>query len=417
MSITVAFSMEPKKKWFSGNTWDRETAERFAKDLAREEGYRCDIVQHYMIFQFCPEGFLWMSWNDGKIIGDCQTNVAGPGFHAAVIYFLELFAARGQLELYVEDSTGFYGHRDFKRMRQEYFYQWFRELMEAALRNGDKDREQLLCWPSDYYLPEERKGTVMTHIRRFTLEEVGRMVNSGISMGFARDFFIWNEEEKDSYYYRNCGLVMMNQECYFMPSSRSQEDEAVNGRIIDLLEKAWELNHGIPLPKEEYLELCRLHGKEPINPDKIAPMHLAEQVGCRRGLLYRTIGNARFAVPGSFLYDTRAAGHSERYFDGLKDGWHDYYICAMTTQSRADFKEEPFQKNNILKTLEFKAGKGRGKIAVYHPAEKEGKKIYTVAAQVIFEHQITIISISADKPEGQEWALDLVKRVETIPEM
>lgn len=436
--------MEPKKKWLSTEGWSCAEAEKYADSLAREQGYQCDIIEHYMIFRFCPEGFLWMRWENGRIIGDCQTNVAGAGFHGAVIHFLELFAAKGRLRLTVEDTTGYYNHRDFGRLRQEYFYRWFRGLLEETVRRGSDRKEQLLCWPADYYVPEEHKGTVMTHIRRFSLDEIKRILNSGMFMGFARDFFIWNEEEKDSYYYRNCALVMMNQECYYMPSSRSQEDEAVNGKILWLIEKAWNMNHEIPLPKEEYFELCRLHSKEPaIQEEDISPLHLPEKIGCRRGLLYRSIGNLMFAVPGHYLYDGESKGNAERYYDGNEQGWHDYYICGVQTKAMADFQETSFQQREVRKVIEFsvmpgmgekelhfggagktieteaemKMGEAMGKIAVYSPKMRNGRNIYTVAAQIICGHQMTVISISTDIEKDQKMAVELIKKVRQITDI
>ena len=384
----------------------------YATELAREQRVSCSEAGEYVIYQFCPEGYLWMGWKDGQIIGDCQTNIAGPGFHAAVVHFLELFAARGELRLLVEDTTGYYEDRDFVKMRRNYFYQWFTELLAGVLEKKGVDGEQLVCWPSDYYLPEEKKDVVTTHIRQFTISEIAGMVQSGLSMAFAKDFFIWNEEEKDACYYRNCALVMMNQECYFMPSDRSREDQMVNQEIIGLLEQALKKDRSIPFPKKEYLELCGLAGKEPVDLEGVTEFARTVQIGCRRGLLFRTIGCMRFAVPGNFLYDAAVRGNSERYYDGQRAGGHDYYICAVNTPEEAAFQEAPFHKDNVREVREFTAGPAKGRIAVYEPEERDGKMIYAVAAQVVYKHQITIISIHYENPEDREWALSLILKVQ-----
>ena len=47
---------------------------------------------------------MWMTWKGKQLVGDCQTNIAGPGFHAAVVYFLELFAARGLSLIHIYDE-------------------------------------------------------------------------------------------------------------------------------------------------------------------------------------------------------------------------------------------------------------------------------------------------------------------------
>lgn len=414
MSITISFSMKPKKYRLPGQERRCSRLAQLAKNMERELGYCCEVVQDMVVYHFCPEGFLWMGWQDGKIIGDCQTNIAGPGFHAAVIHFLELFASRAEFKLFVRDVTGYYEERDFTKMRNNYFYRWFSGLMERVLEKPKADSGQLVCWPANYYLPEEKSDLVTTHIRPFTLTEISRMLKSGISMAFAKDFFVWNEEEKDAYYYRNSALVMLNQECYFMPSDRSREDRAVNQKIIGCLERALKMDPLIPFPKKEYLELCRLAGKEPVPTGRVTEYAGAVTIGCRRGLLFRTIGCMRFAVPGHFLYDAKAAGHSEHYYDGDEKSPRDYYICAVDTGEPAVFQEEPFQKSRIKEIQEFCAGPAKGKLAVYQPDDRTTTAEYSVAAQIIYKTQLTIISIHYHNPGDFGWAADLIRKVRTI---
>lgn len=414
MSITISFSMRPRKNWISGQGWNTEKLQEFAVELAGEMGYHCDAVGEYAIYQFCPEGFLWMGFKAGRILGECQTNIAGPGFHAAVIHFLELFAARAELGLYVEDATGYYEERDFLKMRRNYFYQWFTDLMATVLEKKDEAGDQLVCWPTDYYLPEEHKDMITTHIRRFAISEIAGMMRSGMSMAFARDFFIWNEEEKDAYYYRNSALVMLNQECYFMPSVRSREDQDINHKILALLERALAMKPDIPFPKKEYLELCTLAEHEPVDVSGVTEYAKEIEIGCRKGLLFRTIGCMRFAVPGNYLYDSNSRGNSERYYDGKNKDGHEFYICALNTRGEASFQEAPFQKDTVQEVQEFQSGGTKGKIAVYRPMEKDGKTVHSVAAQMIYKNQMTIVSINYENPEDRAWAFDLIRRVQAV---
>jgi len=85
MSIRIRFSLEPKKKIFSGIVWNGQSAEGMAKELAKEMGYRCFRIEGFLIVQLCQEGYVWLKWSKGKLQGESQTNIAGPGFHAAAI--------------------------------------------------------------------------------------------------------------------------------------------------------------------------------------------------------------------------------------------------------------------------------------------------------------------------------------------
>ena len=448
MGITISFTMEPRKTLMGAKAWDGEKTAEFARGLGKELGYHCDIISGYVIYQLCPEGFLWMNWRGKQLVGDSQTNIVGPGFHGAVIHFLELFAARGDLKLNVKDPTGYYADRNFERMTREFFYPWFKGLLSSIVTSQRIQEGEPVCWPSDYFVPEKRPGMVMTHIRCFSLRELSGILRSGLSSAFAREFFIWNEEEKDAWYFRNCALVLLNQQCYFKPSSRSQEDRLVNQEVIRLLEKALEMDPSIPFPKEEYLEVCRLDEHQPVDLSGAEEMIKEGRIGCRRGLLYRTIGVMRFAVPGSFLYDMRAGGNSERYYDGEKTGWHEYYICGVRTEGqKAVIRQEPFGKETVERTEEFSRGEMQIKIAYYRPSRGEGcgvprvdrtvlvgeqvawepsspqlrkeqKRqedwVYTIAAQIAYRDQLTIVSISFGGKKDENWARELILKVEPV---
>lgn len=445
MSITISFTMEPKMSLTGTKPWDGEQTAGFTKGLAKELGYHCDVISGYVVYQLCPEGFLWMTWKGKQLVGDCQTNIAGPGFHAAVVYFLELFAARGSLKLSVKDPTGFYADRNFERMRREYFYGWFKKLLHAIVSRVGTGEGKLVCWPSDYYLPQEQPGIVTTHIRGFGVRELKGIVQSGLTNAFAKDFFVWCDEEKDAWYFRNCALVLLNQQCYFKPSSRSNEDLLVNREVIRLLEKTLEMDRTVPFPVAEYREVCALDGHEPADLTGVCPMTEEQPVGCRRGLLQRTIGRMRFAVPGSFLYDLQTQGNSERYYDESDGNRRDYYICAVKTEGDAQIRPEPFERETVLRTEEFAAGGAIGKLAVYKPSKRPlpgkpavtnavlvGESLafrrgepqedtglkesiaYTVAAQIAYRDQLTIVSITSGRAEDEAWAIDLIRKVEIV---
>lgn len=89
MSIRIRFSLEPKKKIFSGISWNCQSAEGMAKKLAKEMGYHCFRIEGFLLVQLCQEGYIWLKWSRNKLQGESQTNIAGPGFHALpVLSFL-----------------------------------------------------------------------------------------------------------------------------------------------------------------------------------------------------------------------------------------------------------------------------------------------------------------------------------------
>lgn len=410
MSIRIRFSLEPKKKIFSGVVWNLQNAERMTKSLVKEMGYHCYRIEGFLLVQLCPEGYIWFQWNKNKLQGESQTNIAGPGFHVAVIEFLERLAEIEKLKLKVEDRTGFYVKRDFLAMRQKYFYQWFSDLVDLVSK-WNQSEEYMFCWPAIYYIPERQEEKLITHIRAFSFKELKGMTNSGMSVAFARDFFVWNEVEKDAWFYRNSALVLLNQFCYFMPSERSRQDKNINKEIIDLLETAISMDDKIPFPKKEYLEVCSLHDHKPV--DLSGTVLLCEDcIGCRKHLVYRKIGCMSFGIPGNFLYDEADYGIMDHYYDGDLYGGHDYYIYAAVFKGReAEFKKQWFEQGTVEETMEFPVGDAKARVAFYEPESKTNEVLYGVSAQVIYKEQRMNINIISRRPGEKDWALDLIKSI------
>lgn len=413
MSIRISFSLEPKKKIFSRIKWNDHSAEGMVKKMAEDLGYRCFLLEGFLMVQMCPEGYLWLRWNKRKLQGESQTNIAGPGFHAAAIDFLEKIANRENLRLKVEDRTGYYGNRDFLAMRQKYFYQWFSNLMDRVSQ-WEKEEEYMFCWPTVYYIPDRQEGRLITHIRSFSFKEMKGMIHSGLSVAFAKDFFIWNEIEKDAYFYRNSGMVLLHQSCFFMPSKRSMQDKLINQAIIETLEKALSMDSKIPFPKKEYLEVCSLADHQPVSLEEAEPISGDMVIGCRKHLIYRKIGNMAFGIPGNYLYDEESAS-MDHYYDGKEYGGHDYYVYAAVFEGRnADFKKQWFEQGVVEESADFDVGKGKARTAFYKPKILEGDLVYGMSAQVLFGDQRLNIHVLSRKSGERDWALGLIKNIKII---
>lgn len=410
MSIRIRFSLEPKKKMFSKITWNLQSAEQMIKSLAKDKGYHCFRVDGFLLVQLCQEGYVWFNWNKCKLQGESQTNIAGPGFHAAVIDFLEKLAIDKKLKLKVEDRTGYFIKRDFLAMRQTYFYQWFKNLIDLVSGWGESG-EYMFCWPAVFYIPAQQEGKLITHIRSYSRKELNGMIHSGVTVAFAKDFFVWNELEEDAWFYRNSAMVLLNQSCYFMPSKRSAQDLYVNRRIIELLETAYTMDPKMPFPNKTYLKLCYLHEHAPMVMNEVVALQGEDYIGCRKHIVYRKIGNMIFGIPGNFLYDDtdRTMDH---YYDGIHYGGHDYYVYAAVFEGcKAEFKERWFEQGKVEEIVDFNIGEGKARLAFYEPEEKNGEIHYGMSAQVLYKDQRMNINIICRKPGEKDWMLSLVKNI------
>lgn len=403
---------------FTAAAEDRESFMQALGQVAQRFKYEVwDDVQTARI-GFCRFGDLFLSIEAVReggsqilITGECQTNLAGAGFHAAAVDFVDTLVEAAGLKLEMDDETEYWEHRDFNRMRREHHYQWLDTLVELCLEKScEEDTEGFrICWSLDQYLPRDIKGTLVTPFGRFHLKKLAaRVQQEGIEV-FAREFFLWNEREQDSLFFRNSALSMLWEDCCFVSGARNKEEAALNGAILDLLERAAALDPAQPFPKAEYQLLCRLEGRAPIDVNGLPDYQADYPIGYRRDAVIWMVGNLAVSLPGSFRleYDS-SSGHDDHiWYDGNEEDWHSLRMTAFSMDREATFSEGIFQG---LFPEDFEIGEGRCRAAWAGRIQSEDadEEYEQVVAQAISDHQITLITLSYDHPEGREWAFSLL---------
>lgn len=255
------------------------------------------------------------------VVGDCQTNLLGAGFHKAAIELVDELIQQSGLQFEVEDETEYYECRDFEQMRSEHFYPWLKAIIDLCCEKVQEDCNMFAaCWDSNKYMPQDVKGTILTPFGRFRPDNLARQLEQEGVEAVAREFLMWNNEERDALFFRNTALNAMWEDCYFMPSARSNEDAEINAFILENLEKAAAMDASLPFPKADYLEICRLADKKPIDVSALPDYVCEFTIGYRKADVTYTLGNLTFSVPGSYLYFEDEGSHG--YFDGKDEDWH-----------------------------------------------------------------------------------------------
>ena len=290
-------------------------------------------TEDYSELSVCRLGNIFFNYepteDETVIIGDCQTNLLGAGFHKAAIDIVDEVMELRDFPFEVEDDTEYYEHRDFERMRSEHFYHWLNAIVALCQERMSKDGSMYaICWDCHKYMPQEVEGTVVSPFGRIRPEHfVERIKTEGIE-ALANEFLMWNNKERDALFYRNTALSALWEDCYFMPSARSDEDEEINSFIIKNLETAAGMDASLPFPKEDYLQLCRLAEKEPIDVSALPDYVCEFSIGYRKGWVTYTLGNLKFSLPGNYLYfeedDFRG------YYDGENEDWHIVRLLACS---------------------------------------------------------------------------------------
>ncbi len=371
---------------------------------AVESGYNAEHDESSSTVSFCRLGDLFLNYqhegegNTDNVIsvnGDCQTNMLGPGFHKAAIEFIDRLQQATGTRFEVEDETDYYTERDFEAMKKKHFHKWLAKLFEIIQEQEDKGSTSLsICWDLNKYYPQSDSGIVISPLGSFRLSEVIRRIREEGIESFADDFFIWNNPERDARFHRGLALNAMWEDCYFMPSERSEEDARINGYIISELETAASLDPSLPFPKKEYEELCRLHGCTPVPTDGIPTYETEFAIGYRRGIINHKVGRIRFSLPGSYLEDTDDG--TLVYYDAAADNWHTVRCTGYSTNGEPDFLDV---EEEMIEEREFDGGKYR----LYDMGigqDSEDEEPYPVySCHALCSNQYTLFTLCASRLE------------------
>ena len=268
-------------------------------------------------------------------------------------------------------------------------------MFEIIQEQEDKGSTSLsICWDLNKYYPQSDSGIVISPLGSFRLSEVIRRIREEGIESFADDFFIWNNPERDARFHRGLALNAMWEDCYFMPSERSEEDARINGYIISELETAASLDPSLPFPKKEYEELCRLHGCTPVPTDGIPTYETEFAIGYRRGIVNHKVGRIRFSLPGSYLEDTDDG--TLVYYDAAADNWHTVRCTGYSTNGEPDFLDV---EEEMIEEREFDGGKYR----LYDMGtgqDSEDEEPYPVySCHALCSNQYTLFTLCASRLE------------------
>lgn len=396
--MSLGFSIHTKSKKL-------ETFRQVLDKLAAESGCQTTHNESSSSVVFCKLGTLSFCYEaeeneankEFEISGECQTNLLGAGFHKAAIEFIDRLQAVTAMPIEVEDDTDYYLDRDFENLKNNHFYKWLAEVFKIMQEQEAQGSIAFsLCWDIYNYIPQSAAGVVVSPFGPFRLSDVtARIEQEGIA-SFACDFFLWDNPEPDARLYRGLALHSLWEECYFMPSARSDADAGINGYIIAMLEKAARLDPSLPFPKKEYEEVCRLHGCPPIPTDGMPEYVCGFPIGYRREKVDYKVGKFSFTVPGSYLKETE--GNTLILYDGDDETWHTIRCTAFSTEGTPDF---PDMEEERIAEGEITGGRFRlYDIGYSSDSDTEDDKPYpNYSCHVAGDGQFTLLTLCASDPD------------------
>ena len=233
---------------------------------------------------------------------------------------------------------------------------------------------------------------------------------------FGAEFFIWDSREQDARFSRNSALSLMWEECYFMPSARSEADCEINGRIIGLLEAAAAQDPNLPFPKKDYLLLCSLHGSQPIDISKLPDYTLFSDIGYRKGKVVYQLGNLSLKIEGSFLNSYDEAKEAEIFYDDLDKNWHTIQISAFRYDEQPVFHEQLLQDENAAERFSFPIDGGMCQAVLLQKQTDQYGSFWQLVAQVLSDKQMTWFIIAYEQEKEKSWACEFLQSLKVVKE-
>lgn len=407
MSIRLAFETHIQ---------DLNEAKEEIQELAEQRNFQAFPDEQGISVMFCPLGIMEIQFEqeDGpqwKMEGECITTPAGPGLHKAAADFVETLADRLDLELVFEDEAEYMVYHDYKKMLEDHFYAWLEMLTEIPVHQLEEEEytSLCLCWDLNNYMPREIPGTVITHMGRFSMRQLAEMLEDEAVEAFAEDFFIWKNPLKDALYHRNCALNELWEQCYFVPSSRSELDRQTNSFIFSHLEQSLMMDRSLPFPIEAYYKLNQLDGRDPLDLTGVPELKYDTLIGYRRDQITQDFGNVKLTLPGKYKYEY------EKLENGGLNLWTDDsdphcpvwqvggYSCK---EGKAVYFEKGFEE--VCELHQFEAGEGQCR---YGWKKREADEPAALIAQVVCGDQLTLITITFPDDCQREAAVELLHQI------
>lgn len=364
----------------------------------------------YFKLHFCPQGYIAFRIRDDVLEGESQTNVAGAGFHAAVIDFLEELARKSDYTLELYDPTGYYETRDFERLRNDSMYVWLANMLNTVLSGEAQGASLAVAWDAEDYIPQTEEGMIFTPMGAYRYPELCNLVRQRDIRGLANEFFIWDDRNKTARYFRNSALALMWHDCRFMPSSRSPQDAQINERVLSLLQKAVRMDSDMPFPKREYLELCRLAERKPVDVSHLSDYPLFQRIGYRRGTVLERVGRFRIPVPGKFLREHDSENDAAVFVFPKEYGRRTVYCFKPFSLAGEQDFADIYSGPDLMEVFRFNTKTTRVKAAVFHN-QQDIAGDYNVMSQVICGRDMLLASFTFDDPDEQDTVMEILRNI------
>ncbi len=282
----IRLSMEGKLQ----KVEDKEQFSELLAYLCAERKLKMEDFDTRVEIEVCPGGNVLCIYKEESVYIKTDSTLLGPGYHAFIAKLYDDILLESGIFFDVFDTTSYYEERSFEDLKYKHFYGWLDKVL-----NGSEVEclyLQNILFSSYAYIPEHKDGFIITPMGYLPLKK--RKYDEIVDL--VEQFFLWNEEERDAIYYRNCSLWILWRECYFAYSNMNEHTTKTAETIIDYVEIAHAKDEHLALPYKEYIQLCNILQRETLIL-RCQDMY-CEIIGYRQGMVNYTFGNWRIRAHG-----------------------------------------------------------------------------------------------------------------------
>ncbi|MCL1889513.1 MAG: hypothetical protein FWF99_03290 [Desulfovibrionaceae bacterium] len=263
-----------------------------------------NILEAGVFFVSSPPRFRLL---ENRLLLEVDSSMTGPGYHVAMLNFMESLEEGTSLRWdrgTLRDDTGYYEHRDFKRLQnfmRDWLLEYSRELLSSPLERDQLVRVNLTM---PYTMrPRGYGGKICHSIGCFDRDFFTALCEMEEKDLVCRAFFIWWEEGLNPEFYLKCALNLIWCHINWLPPELDRE-MAKYSLALKSLDLAWQGCQDMDFPVPEWIEIAELTHNKELAGELLRrfPTGASQPPakGFRRHDLLHTLGenNWRIALPG-----------------------------------------------------------------------------------------------------------------------
>ncbi|MGN1344725.1 MAG: hypothetical protein ACI4U3_09100, partial [Traorella sp.] len=373
--------------------------------VCEEEHYLFEWNHHEGMIYICPCGVVEVQIENYYAILKSNTALVGPGFHVALCYLFKKIQSVSKVYLSMDDECEYLEDENFERIKEVYFYPYMKALMDRFSKMNDHD-EATYAWDNRSYLPLAKEKRVITPFGYIHADECQCLDVVKAS----QCYYIWNEIEKDAYFYRNSALVSLWCDCLFENSIYDEKALSLSKSICDALEIAHQKDASLALPVDEYQMLCKLLNR----PIKIfdVEQYPNENVGYRKENVFYVYGNWFIYFEGkalqSFDDHTMILETKEEHSTPIS-----MKITGYKNKEKMDFYYRYLNRVNSLDNIDYQNENIHIK-GVLHELNDDTHTLY-LQAQCISGNEMLMINVECDDMTSYQQVLQTIENIQMIP--